>query len=175
MSEDTYQRLPWYDHDDHDDPDYLNDHDDWKCIFPKCILQKCIFWRSTFRNCIFQRFLASQDALEVMRVTHSLTYSLSKRSHWLYWCDPGEWWYLKKTLLMWSWLLWLTMKACISQNCIFWKCIFWKCIFLKCIFFKVYFTKTFLTQSFPSLNFFKLSVPGEVRVFRALRACFWGF
>ena len=56
VSEDTYQRLPWYDHDDHDDPDYLNDHDDWKCIFPKCILQKCIFWRSTFRNCIFQRF-----------------------------------------------------------------------------------------------------------------------
>ena len=37
-------------------------------------------------------FLASQDALEVMRVTHSLTYLLTGRSHWLYWCDPGEWW-----------------------------------------------------------------------------------
>ena len=35
-------------------------------------------------------FLASQDAIEVMWVT----YSLSDRSHWLDWCDPGEWWYL---------------------------------------------------------------------------------
>ena len=38
----------------------------------------------------FSSFLASQDALEVMRVTHSV----SERSHGLYWCDPGEWWYL---------------------------------------------------------------------------------
>ena len=26
-------------------------------------------------------------------------------SKWLYWCDPGEWWYLLKTLLMWLWQL----------------------------------------------------------------------
>ena len=38
-------------------------------------------------------------------------------------------------------------------------------------FLKVYFPKTFLTQSLPSPNFLKPSVPGQVRVFRALRAC----
>ena len=35
----------------------------------------------------------------------------------------------------------------------------------------MFFLKTVLTQSLPSPNFFKPSVPGEVRVFRALRAC----
>ena len=35
-------------------------------------------------------FLASQDAIEVMYVSEYL----SDRSHWLDWCDPGEWWYL---------------------------------------------------------------------------------
>ena len=62
-------------------------------------------WSSTSLQFI-QPFLASQDALEVMRVTDWVTYLLTERSHWLYWCDPGEWWYLWKTLLVWSWLLW---------------------------------------------------------------------
>ena len=35
-------------------------------------------------------YLASQDAIEVMSVTDSLT----ERSHWLDWYDPGERWYL---------------------------------------------------------------------------------
>ena len=44
-------------------------------------------------------FLASQDALEVMLFTYWLTDSLMVS--WLDWCDSGEWWYLKKTWLMW--------------------------------------------------------------------------
>ena len=42
-------------------------------------------------------FLASQDALEVMLFTSCLMVS------WLDWCDPGEWWYLKKTWLTCLW------------------------------------------------------------------------
>ena len=52
-SEDTYHRLPWC---DRDDPD---DHEEPKVYFLKV-------------------YLASQDALEVMRVTHSLTYLLTE-------------------------------------------------------------------------------------------------
>ena len=37
-------------------------------------------------------FLASQDAQEVMFVTDLLTDWLTKRYHWLDWCDPGKWW-----------------------------------------------------------------------------------
>ena len=58
-------------------------------------------------------------------------------------------------------------QKCIFRKCIFRKCIFWKYIFWKSIFGKCIFRKTFLTQSLPSPNFFKPSVPGEVRVFRA--------
>ena len=52
------------------------------------------------------------------------------------------------------------------------KVYFLKVYFSKVYFCKVYFLKTFLIQSLSSPNFFKPSVPGEVRVFRALRACF---
>ena len=48
-------------------------------------------------------FLASPDALEVIVVTDSLMVSR------LDWCDPGEWWYLKKTWLMWLW--WVRMPS----------------------------------------------------------------
>ena len=47
------------------------------------------------------------------------------------------------------------------------KVYFPKVYFLKVYFLKVYFPKTFLTQSLPNPYFFKQSVPGEVRVFRA--------
>merc|ERR1712172_105319 len=52
------------------------------------------------------------------------------------------------------------------------KVYFPKMYFLKVYFLKVYFPKTFLTQSLPSPNFFKPSVPGEVRVFRAFASLF---
>ena len=81
-------------------------------------------------------FLASQDALEVMRVTEWVsewTFSLTLLiwpwwvrilSHWLYWYDPGEWGYLSRTSMMWklssdksekecAWHLWL---SCCSPN-----------------------------------------------------------
>ena len=57
----------------------------------------------SFQLMFAKPFLASQDALEVMRVTDWVTYWLSKRSHWLYWSDPGEWGYLLETWLMWPW------------------------------------------------------------------------
>ena len=44
-------------------------------------------------------FLASQDALEVMLVSESVSDSKNRVD----WCDPGEWRYLLKTLLMRLW------------------------------------------------------------------------
>ena len=53
-----------------------------------------IIERIHFRN---RTFLASQDALEVMRVTHSLTYLLT-------------YWTLALTLLMWPWWVMITIE-----------------------------------------------------------------
>ena len=79
-------------------------------------------------------------------------------------------------------------RKCIFQKFILWKCIFLKyffrkctfrkCIFRKCIFWKciasmqVFWVQTFLTQWLPSPNFFKLSVPGGLRIFRAFASLF---
>ena len=54
---------------------------------------------------------------------------------------------------------------------VFSESVFSESVFSESCFFKVFFPKTFLIQSLHSPNFFKPSVPGKVRVFRALRAC----
>ena len=42
-------------------------------------------------------------------------------------------------------------------------------------FMKIFWAQTFLTQNLPGPNFFKLSVPGNLRVFRAFASLFtWG-
>ena len=48
-----------------------------KSVFSKSVFSECVFSESVFSESVF---LASQDALEVMRVTESLTYLLTKRS-----------------------------------------------------------------------------------------------
>ena len=54
---------------------------------------------------------------------------------------------------------------------VFPESVFSESVLFESVFFESVFSENFLTQSLPSPNFFKLSVPGEVRVFRALRAC----
>ena len=58
-------------------------------------------------------------------------------------------------------------------TCIFRKCIFRKYIFRKCVAsMQVFWVQTFSTQRLPSPNFFKLSVPGGLRIFRAFASLF---
>ena len=73
VSEDTYQRLHWWDPDDSDEHD---DHIDQN-VFPENVFSENVFF---FLKVYFLKvYLASQDALEVMRVTDLLTDWLSGR------------------------------------------------------------------------------------------------
>ena len=59
-------------------------------------------------------------------------------------------------------------KVYFPTNSIFQKCIFRKCIASM----QVFWVQTFSTQRLPSPNFFKLSVPGGLRIFRAFASLF---
>ena len=73
------------------------------------------------QNCdikVFLIYLASWDAIEPG--------SLSDSKNWLDWCDPGEWRYLLKTLLMRHWRLMIRMKMMLERLwCWSWRLTRW--------------------------------------------------
>ena len=71
-------------------------------------------------------FLASQDALEVMLVSEWVSQWVSHSKKQVDWCDPGEWRYLLKTLLMRLWRLMIHMKMMLERLwCWSWRLTRW--------------------------------------------------
>ena len=78
--------------------------------------QHCFAWMATSPQCFLlcQNILGcyniDQPCVGIFSVTRRSrsdeSHLLTERSHWLYWCNPGEWRYLLKTSLVWPWWLW---------------------------------------------------------------------
>ena len=122
----------------------------WSSIFPAQHIYSmsflCIFWKCIFQKCIIWKCI-------------------------IWKCIFWKCIFLKciflKCIFRKNIFLKCIFRKCIFRKCIFRKCIFWNCIFWKCIFRKLFDPK--LTQL---KHFFKPSVPGQVRVFRAFASLF---